>query len=206
MTTFILLAVAPLPTAKLFQTMAISLLLSNGSFDAFSSSILCGTTCHRHRRHSKRQNRRKSRQNGYLFLSYCFHGFVMQTIYQNKQHIEGSLIVGGWDKELGGQVYGVTIGGFLVDEKFHVDGSGSTYAWGLCDEMYKENMTEAEAQEFAMFTLSTAMGRDVASGGMARLVIVTATGGERKLIKPQEFPVYPGEMPFPKQDIVMTDS
>ena len=49
----------------------------------------------------------------------------------------GAMIVGGWDPERGGQIYGVPIGGTLVEQAWTTDGSGSTYIWGYLDSAYR---------------------------------------------------------------------
>lgn len=49
----------------------------------------------------------------------------------------GAMIVGGWDPERGGQIYGVPIGGTLVEQAWTTDGSGSTYIWGYLDAAYR---------------------------------------------------------------------
>ncbi len=68
------------------------------------------------------------------------HGLTMcmllQMNYQYKQLI-GAMIVAGWDKENGGQVYGCPIGGTLVQENWTTDGSGSTYIWGYLDSSFR---------------------------------------------------------------------
>ena len=61
---------------------------------------------------------------------------MLQMNYQYKQLI-GAMIVAGWDKEKGGQVYGCPIGGTLVQENWTTDGSGSTYIWGYLDSCFR---------------------------------------------------------------------
>ena len=61
---------------------------------------------------------------------------LLQMNYQYKQLI-GAMIVAGWDKENGGQVYGCPIGGTLVQENWTTDGSGSTYIWGYLDSSFR---------------------------------------------------------------------
>lgn len=60
-----------------------------------------------------------------------------QMNYNNKDHLVGALIIAGYDSHKGGQVYGCPIGGTLSCEKWAIDGSGSTYIWGYCDEAYR---------------------------------------------------------------------
>ena len=61
----------------------------------------------------------------------------MQINYSNKNMLLGAMIVGGWDPERGGQIYGVPIGGTLVEQAWTTDGSGSTYIWGYLDSAYR---------------------------------------------------------------------
>ncbi len=57
--------------------------------------------------------------------------------YNNKDHLVGAMLVVGWDKHGGGQVFGAPIGGTLSKEKWAIDGSGSTYIWGYCDSEFR---------------------------------------------------------------------
>ena len=62
---------------------------------------------------------------------------LLQINYSNKNMLLGAMIVGGWDPERGGQIYGVPIGGTLVEQAWTTDGSGSTYIWGYLDAAYR---------------------------------------------------------------------
>ena len=62
---------------------------------------------------------------------------LTQINYSNKNMLLGAMIVGGWDPERGGQIYGVPIGGTLVEQAWTTDGSGSTYIWGYLDAAYR---------------------------------------------------------------------
>eukprot|EP00210_Caulerpa_lentillifera_P003660 g3494.t1 len=124
--------------------------------------------------------------------------------YQNP-HLISALIVAGWDKHSGGQVYAVNIGGTLVPEKWMVEGSGSTYIWGICDSMFKPGMTREEAEEFISVAIGLAITRDGASGGMCRLVTITSDGSEAKFIKPKDLPIYPGDLAYPSVDTMALD-
>lgn len=66
-----------------------------------------------------------------MFLS------ILQMNYANKNMLMGAMIVGGWDPVEGGQIYGVPIGGTLVQQAWTTDGSGSTYLWGYLDSTYR---------------------------------------------------------------------
>ncbi|XP_028238871.1 uncharacterized protein LOC114417965 [Glycine soja] len=60
--------------------------------------------------------------------------------------LETGLIVGGWDKYEGGQIYGVPLGGTIVQQPFAIGGSGSSYLYGFFDQAWKEGMTKDEAE------------------------------------------------------------
>ncbi|KAL5128560.1 Proteasome subunit beta type-6 [Glycine soja] len=60
--------------------------------------------------------------------------------------LETGLIVGGWDKYEGGQIYGVPLGGTIVQQPFAIGGFGSSYLYGFFDQAWKEGMTKDEAE------------------------------------------------------------
>ncbi|XP_038981323.1 proteasome subunit beta type-6 [Phoenix dactylifera] len=86
----------------------------------------------------------------------------------------GGLIVGGWDKYEGGQIYSVPLGGTILRQPFAIGGSGSTYLYAFFDQAWKEGMSKDEAEKFMVKAVSLAMARDGASGGVVRTVIINA--------------------------------
>merc|ERR1712029_251692 len=62
--------------------------------------------------------------------------------YDYRDQFTAGLIVAGWDKEKGGQVYSVPIGGALVRQPASIGGSGSTYLYGFLDAHYKKEWTK----------------------------------------------------------------
>lgn len=111
---------------------------------------------------------------------------VKKMNYSNKEALLGAMLVGGWDAERGGQVYGIPIGGSMVRLPWATDGSGSTYIWGFLDAEYKPGLDRARAEKLVATALALAISIDGSSGGMARLVTITAAGAERKLIRGDE--------------------
>lgn len=115
----------------------------------------------------------------------------MQLTYNNKganhgHGLSAAMICAGWDKHKGGQVFGLPIGGSMVECPWAIDGSGSTYIWGYMDAEYKEGMTREQTEEFCIMAISLAMARDGSSGGMVRLVTVNAEGSTRRLVTCEE--------------------
>jgi len=108
---------------------------------------------------------------------------VKKMNYSNKEALLGAMLVGGWDADKGGQVYGIPIGGSMVRLPWATDGSGSTYIWGYLDAEYKPGLDRAGAERLVATALALAISIDGSSGGMARLVTITAAGAERKLIR-----------------------
>lgn len=102
--------------------------------------------------------------------------------YQNKEMLVGALIVAGYDEEHGGQIYGIPIGGSMVQQKWATDGSGSTYIWGYMDSSFKDGFTREEAEDFVVTSLTLAMARDGSSGGIVRTVTISADGVDKRFI------------------------
>jgi len=111
-----------------------------------------------------------------------------ELCYTNKNALLAGLIVAGWDKHLGGQVYSIPLGGSLIRENFSIGGSGSTYIYGYCDANYKKGMTKDECEKFVINGLSLAMSRDGSSGGIIRLAIIDQNGVQRKRVLGDEIP------------------
>jgi len=61
---------------------------------------------------------------------------LLQLCYNNKQ-LSAALIVAGWDRLKGGQVYCLPMGGTLVQEKWAADGSGSLFLLGYMDSIFR---------------------------------------------------------------------
>merc|ERR1712066_203742 len=67
----------------------------------------------------------------YLFKEMC---------YDYRDQLMAGIIVAGWDKEKGGQVYSVPLGGMMVRQPATIGGSGSTFLYGKLDAQYNPKM------------------------------------------------------------------
>lgn len=114
---------------------------------------------------------------------------VKNISYKYKEELSAHLIVAGWDKKGGGQVY-ATLSGLLTKQPFAIGGSGSFYINGFVDAEYKKNMTKRECQEFVVNALTLAMGRDGSSGGVAYVVTIDKDGTEEKCVLGNELPKF----------------
>jgi proteasome beta subunit len=67
-------------------------------------------------------------------------------------------------------------GSILPIEKYASDGSGSVFALGSLETLYKEGMSVEEGIQVAAKAINTAMQRDTASGNGITVLTVTADG------------------------------
>lgn len=63
-------------------------------------------------------------------------------------------------------------------------------------------MSREEAETLVATALALAMSRDGSSGGVIRLVTTDEAGTARRLITPEEHPVFWDEMPAPQGMVV----
>ncbi|KAL8176977.1 UNVERIFIED_CONTAM: Proteasome subunit beta type-6 [Gekko kuhli] len=111
-----------------------------------------------------------------------------EACYRYREDLTAGILVAGWDKRKGGQVYSVPMGGMMVRQPFSIGGSGSSYIYGFVDASYKPGMTKEECMTFTANALSLAMDRDGSSGGVIRLAAITKDGVERRVILGNELP------------------
>jgi 20S proteasome subunit beta 1 len=117
-------------------------------------------------------------------LRYKRRNFNMNRTMANAEWYSAGIIIAGYDKKNGGQVYSIPLGGSLHKESYAIGGSGSTYIYGFCDSNWREDMTEKEGIEFVKEALQEAIKWDGSSGGVIRMVVLTAKGAQRHLYLP----------------------
>lgn len=113
----------------------------------------------------------------------------------NNKHLVGAIIVAGWDKAGGGQVYSCPVGGTIAQEAWTTDGSGSTYIWGFLDAAYQEGMLRPQAEAFVMEAVALAMARDGSSGGVIRMVCISGDGVESQYLRGTDVPTFQDDLP-----------
>jgi 20S proteasome subunit beta 1 len=102
------------------------------------------------------------------------------------------IIIAGYDKRNGGQVYQIPLGGSLHKGPYAIAGSGSSYIYGFCDANWHEDMTEEQGVRFVKEALREAIKWDGSSGGVIRMVVLTARGAQRHLYLPDQNYAGPG--------------
>ncbi|RMD44342.1 hypothetical protein DV735_g863, partial [Chaetothyriales sp. CBS 134920] len=118
-----------------------------------------------------------------------------ELCYANKDMLKAGIIIAGYDKRHGGQVYSIPLGGSLHKQSYAIGGSGSTYIYGYCDAHWREGFTEQEGIDFVKKSLQEAIKWDGSSGGVIRLVVLTANGARRHLYLPDNGYTGPGLQP-----------
>ncbi|KAL5286909.1 PSMB6 family protein [Megaselia abdita] len=106
------------------------------------------------------------------FRNYC---------YNYRDSLLAGIIVAGWDKKLGGQVYSVPLGGMLIRQPYTIGGSGSSFIYAFAQENFRKGMTRDECVEFVKKAVHHAMYFDGSSGGVCRIGVITETGIDRDI-------------------------
>ncbi|XP_044744326.1 proteasome subunit beta type-6 [Coccinella septempunctata] len=113
-----------------------------------------------------------------------------ELCYNYRDSLMAGILVAGWDKRKGGQIYSIPIGGMCVRQKVSIGGSGSSFVYGYVDANYKPGMTKEACVDFVIKTLALAMSRDGSSGGCVRIGVITKDGIERKVVLGTELPKF----------------
>lgn len=110
--------------------------------------------------------------------------------YKYRDDMLAGIFCAGWDDKKGGQIYTVPLGGCLVEQRVAMAGSGSQYIFGFMDALYKEDMSKEECVDFCLKAVTLAIKRDMSSGGVCRMAVITKDGVERKLFLHNELPQF----------------
>ncbi|MDA0716076.1 MAG: proteasome subunit beta [archaeon] len=90
------------------------------------------------------------------------------------------LLIVGVDDE-GSHVYSIDSAGGSIPDVYCATGSGSPYMYGVLEDGFKENMSEADALKLAARALHASGQRDAASGNGMDLSVITKKDGYRQL-------------------------
>lgn len=94
------------------------------------------------------------------------------------------LILAGYDTKPG--LYSFDpLGGFDVKDKFYSTGSGSPFAYGVLENLFKEGLTTEEAIALVIKAIKAAIERDIGSGGKGFTVAVINKDGYKELTENQ---------------------
>ena len=108
--------------------------------------------------------------------------FIAGLVYGNIRQFSAvpgiaHFIIAGTDKNGTFHLYDIFPDGSLEEYKDYVcSGSGSVFAYGLIDSLYKENLTLKEGIELAKKAINASMQRDTASGNGIDIMTITKEG------------------------------
>ncbi|RRT51235.1 hypothetical protein BHE74_00048657 [Ensete ventricosum] len=106
----------------------------------------------------------------------------MNVCYWHLQNmLQMGIIVGGWDKYEGGQIYSVPLGGTILKQPFTIGGTSCYYF-------------PSKMQKLVVKAVSLAIARDGASGGVVRTVIINADGVTRNFYSGDSLPLWHEEL------------
>lgn len=74
-------------------------------------------------------------------------------------------------------------GSISESDNYLASGSGSVFAYGVLETLYKEGLSSQEGKSLAIKSLNAALQRDSASGNGIDLVLITPSGVEKVLTK-----------------------
>lgn len=146
---------------------------------------------------------------------------IQNYCFNYRDQLLAGIIVAGWDKQKGGQVYQIPLGGMCIRQPYSIGGSGSSYCHGFIREFYRKGMNRNETVEFVkkgnyqnrnslklsrddsidckfnyFSAIWHAMYFDGSSGGVCRIGVITKDGIDRDVFFAPIDPV-PSQAAFP---------
>jgi proteasome beta subunit len=86
------------------------------------------------------------------------------------------IIMAGYTKGEGSNIYNIDLFGSMTTEKFISTGSGSPVAYGYLESEYKDNMSVNDAYKVAMQAIAAAIRRNAGTGDSINVVIIDKNG------------------------------
>lgn len=102
-------------------------------------------------------------------------------VYQYRGYgLSMGTMVAGWDEDRGPQLFYIDNEGTRLRGNLFSTGSGSTYAYGILDTHYREDLTVEEAVELGKRAIFHATHRDAMSGGIINVYYIGENGWIKK--------------------------
>src|ERR671920_1092422 len=95
------------------------------------------------------------------------------------------IIMAGWTRKEGGQIYNIDLFGSMTTEKFISTGSGSPVAYGYLESEFKDGISVNEAYKIAIQSIAAAIRRNAGTGDSINAVIIDKNG-YRELTKEEK--------------------
>ncbi|KAI6221974.1 Proteasome subunit beta [Aphelenchoides fujianensis] len=127
-------------------------------------------------------------------------------LYNYREQLLASCIIGGWDAKEGGQVYTIPQGGMMIRQNYTCSGSGGSYIMTYLDFNWRPGMSVDEVKELVKTGVALAIHRDGGSGGVVRLAVIDKEGYKPEVhrfdknelpefAKPRLYPTFPPHIP-----------
>ena len=113
---------------------------------------------------------------------------IARNIVYGNKHLLAGLIVAGYDDASCGSIFNINLGGSMFESEWVVGGSGSAYIYGLCDTLWRRDMTLEDGLEFVKNAVACAIRRDNMSGGCIRMAVINRNGVERYFVPGSQVP------------------
>ena len=94
-------------------------------------------------------------------------------LHSSPAHVQ--TLIGGVD-DTGASIYSLDAAGGMIKDTFISTGSGSTFAYGVLEDRFHEDITVEEAKELALRAIKAATERDTYSGNGFLVAEVTKDG------------------------------
>uniref|UniRef100_A0A5S6Q529 proteasome endopeptidase complex n=1 Tax=Trichuris muris TaxID=70415 RepID=A0A5S6Q529_TRIMR len=114
--------------------------------------------------------------------------FFRDISYRYRDDLTAGLIVCGWDRKNGAQIYSIPIGGMILRQPWAAGGSGSMLLYGYLDNNYKADMSQDDCIAFVKKAVAFAISRDASSGGCIRLAVINGSGIRKQLFLGDQVP------------------
>jgi proteasome beta subunit len=85
-------------------------------------------------------------------------------------------VISGMDEDVPHLYFIDPVGGKIEEEKFASAGTGSTVAYGVLEQMHREDITTDECARLAGQSIRTAIERDAATGDKTVIVVIDKNG------------------------------
>jgi proteasome beta subunit len=107
---------------------------------------------------------------------------ISNTLYSRRMaplYVQ-TIIVGSDDE--GPSLYTLDMGGSLIPDNYTATGTGTSTAFGVLENDYKEDLTVKQAEEIAVRAVRAGISRDVQSGGKIHVMSVTNEGVSERVV------------------------
>ena len=114
---------------------------------------------------------------------------LSNILFNNRGLFQVGLILGGYTKDEGPELFDIGGLGSLLPDKFCSVGSGSPYAIGVLESKYTEDLTVEQGMKICAGAVRSAIIRDIASGNGIDVVGITKDGFTRKFYPIEKDPL-----------------